>query len=116
MSFNLHRPLLFTLRPPRRPLTPPFPLYYTTDEFFVGIGDINAAFLPKKKELTATPPGGKPNPKAPGSSGGEESEKSNEKGTSDATSSAGATTPPTSPEIKVEDLVGELRVSLTAGS
>lgn len=31
-----------------------------TDEFFVGIGDINAAYLPKKRELTATPPGAAP--------------------------------------------------------
>ncbi|ORY66918.1 hypothetical protein BCR35DRAFT_322307 [Leucosporidium creatinivorum] len=75
-------------------------------EFFVGIGDINAAFLPKKKELTATPPGGKPNPKAPssgGASGSEEgSEKSSEGGKSEGASSV---SPPTSPETTVEDLV-----------
>ncbi|KAK4055668.1 CTD phosphatase Fcp1 [Microbotryomycetes sp. JL201] len=63
-------------------------------EFFVGIGDINAAFLPKKEELTA-------NPGSPTSTSG--SEASTPK-TEDVLSQA-ATTPPTSAISEADLLV-----------
>ncbi|KAL8292868.1 hypothetical protein RQP46_000562 [Phenoliferia psychrophenolica] len=63
-------------------------------EFFVGIGDINAAFLPKKKELA----GSKPTPPSPpAASSSSSSDPSSPADASSSSSSSKTTTPPSTP-------------------
>lgn len=73
-----------------------------TDEFFVGIGDINAAFLPKKKELVPPPVVPLASPTLAETTAESESEGSASPletalSSSGATPDTRSTTPPTSP-------------------
>lgn len=89
----------------REPLTRSSPATAPPDDFFVGIGDINAAFLPKKKELAGskvTAAAAPTDPAIPPSAASSSPEAST------SYSSPSTTTPPSTPppvpvDIRVSD-------------